>query len=162
PAGAAGPAARSGPAHAGPPARVIPAILPAVLPEGAQFRLLFPGQVRSVIGDRITFVAIRFAVLAAAGASADAGLVAGAGPRRAGRGAAGGCRDVRGQRRRAVAAAPERRRARRRDRAELPGRAEGRLARGAQPLMGAGDAGRPGRLPRGRAAERVRARAGAG
>lgn len=40
------------------------AALPAVLREEPRYRLLFAGQVLSVIGDRITFVALPFAVLA--------------------------------------------------------------------------------------------------
>ena len=38
--------------------------LPAVLREEPRYRLLFAGQVLSVIGDRITFIALPFAVLA--------------------------------------------------------------------------------------------------
>jgi MFS family permease len=49
--------------------------LPAVLREERQFRLLFAGQALSVLGDRITFVAMPFAVLAAGGDVGDVGLV---------------------------------------------------------------------------------------
>lgn len=49
--------------------------LPAVLREEPQFRLLFAGQALSVLGDRITFVAMPFAVLAAGGDVTDVGLV---------------------------------------------------------------------------------------
>jgi len=50
--------------------------LPAVLREEPQFRLLFAGQAASMIGDRVTFVVLPFAVLSIAGAStADVGLV---------------------------------------------------------------------------------------
>jgi MFS family permease len=52
--------------------------MPAVLREQPQFRLLFWGQVLSLIGDRITFVAMPFAVLAAGGGTKEVGLVAGA------------------------------------------------------------------------------------
>ena len=50
--------------------------LPAVLREQPQFRLLFWGQVLSMIGDRVTFVAMPFAVLAAGGGTKEVGLVA--------------------------------------------------------------------------------------
>jgi len=52
--------------------------MPAVLRDEPQFRLLFWGQALSLIGDRITFVAMPFAVLAIGGGAADVGLVAGA------------------------------------------------------------------------------------
>lgn len=45
------------------------AALPAVLREEPRYRLLFAGQVLSVVGDRITFVALPFAVLAIGGLS---------------------------------------------------------------------------------------------
>ena len=38
--------------------------LPAVLREEPRYRLLFAGQILSLIGDRITFIALPFAVLA--------------------------------------------------------------------------------------------------
>lgn len=49
--------------------------LPAVLREEPQFRLLFAGQALSLVGDRITFVALPFAVLAAGGGLAEVSLV---------------------------------------------------------------------------------------
>jgi MFS family permease len=52
--------------------------LPRVLRDEPQFRLLFAGQALSMLGDRVTFVALPFAVLAAGGGAADVGLVAGA------------------------------------------------------------------------------------
>jgi MFS family permease len=53
-------------------------VLPAVLRDNPQFRLLFLGQALSVFGDRITFVALPFAVLAAGGGATEVGLVAAA------------------------------------------------------------------------------------
>jgi MFS family permease len=50
-------------------------LLPAVLREEPQFRLLFAGQALSMLGDRITFVALPFAVLAIGGSASDVGLV---------------------------------------------------------------------------------------
>jgi len=50
-------------------------VLPAVLREEPQFRLLFIGQALSMLGDRITFVALPFAVLAIGGSAGDVGLV---------------------------------------------------------------------------------------
>ena len=58
--------------------RVLVARLPAVLREHHQFRLLFAGQSLSLIGDRITFVALPFAVLATGGDAGEVGLVIGA------------------------------------------------------------------------------------
>lgn len=58
--------------------RIIAARLPAVLREQRQFRLLFAGQSLSVIGDRITFIALPFAVLSIGGSAAEVGLVIGA------------------------------------------------------------------------------------
>ena len=52
--------------------------MPAVLREQPQFRLLFWGQLLSLIGDRVTFVAMPFAVLAAGGGTKEVGLVAAA------------------------------------------------------------------------------------
>ena len=51
------------------------ALLPAVLREEPQFRLLFAGQALSMLGDRITFVALPFAVLAIGGSASEVGLV---------------------------------------------------------------------------------------
>ena len=52
--------------------------LPAVLRDEPQFRLLFAGQALSVVGDRLTFVALPFAVLASGGGLSEVGFVAGA------------------------------------------------------------------------------------
>lgn len=49
--------------------------MPAVLREHPQFRLLFAGQTLSVVGDRVTFVALPFAVLSAGGGAAEVGAV---------------------------------------------------------------------------------------
>jgi hypothetical protein len=54
-------------------------MLPAVLREERQFRLLFLGQALSVIGDRITTVVLPFAVLSIGGSTTDVGIVAAAG-----------------------------------------------------------------------------------
>jgi MFS family permease len=54
-------------------------MLPAVLREERQFRLLFAGQALSVIGDRMTAVVLPFAVLSIGGSTTDVGLVAAAG-----------------------------------------------------------------------------------
>src|SRR5919199_1723695 len=48
--------------------------VPAILREDAPFRLLFAGQALSVVGDRITPVAIAFAVLSI-GSPTDLGIV---------------------------------------------------------------------------------------
>ena len=53
-------------------------MIPPVLRDNGQFRLLFIGQSLSGLGDRITFVALPFAVLAAGGHATEVGLVAGA------------------------------------------------------------------------------------
>jgi MFS family permease len=50
-------------------------MIPAVLRSEPQFRLLFAGQALSALGDRITFVALPFAVLAIGGDAADIGVV---------------------------------------------------------------------------------------
>jgi len=52
--------------------------LPAVLREQPQFRLLFAGQALSIVGDRLTYVALPFAVLETGGGLREVGLVAGA------------------------------------------------------------------------------------
>jgi MFS family permease len=52
--------------------------IPAVLREQPQFRLLFAGQALSALGDRITFVALPFAVLATGAGATEVGLVIGA------------------------------------------------------------------------------------
>ncbi|WCB94292.1 hypothetical protein DSM104299_03024 [Baekduia alba] len=54
-------------------------MLPAVLREERQFRLLFLGQALSVVGDRMTQVVLPFAVLSIGGSVADVGIVAAAG-----------------------------------------------------------------------------------
>ena len=54
-------------------------MIPAVLREERQFRLLFLGQALSVVGDRMTQVVLPFAVLSIGGSVADVGLVAAAG-----------------------------------------------------------------------------------
>jgi MFS family permease len=58
---------------------VIPrALLPEVLRTEPQFRLLFAGQVLSLVGDRVMLVALPFAVLEAGGGIGAVGLVVGA------------------------------------------------------------------------------------
>ena len=52
--------------------------VPAVLRDEPQFRLLFLGQALSVIGDRITMVALPFAVLSVGGGATQVGFVAAA------------------------------------------------------------------------------------
>src|SRR5918997_1742605 len=52
--------------------------VPAVLRDEPQFRLFFAGGALSVIGDRVTLVALPFGVLAAGGDVSDVGLVAAA------------------------------------------------------------------------------------
>jgi MFS family permease len=54
------------------------AFIPEVLRTEAQFRLLFAGQVLSLIGDRVMLVALPFAVLEAGGSLQAVGLVVGA------------------------------------------------------------------------------------
>ncbi|MDX6702565.1 MAG: hypothetical protein QOF26_2791 [Baekduia sp.] len=54
-------------------------MLPAVLRQERQFRLLFLGQALSVVGDRMTAVVLPFAVLVIGGSVTDVGLVAAAG-----------------------------------------------------------------------------------
>jgi MFS family permease len=53
----------------------IRALVPEVLRTEAQFRLLFAGQVLSLIGDRVMLVALPFAVLEAGGSIEAVGLV---------------------------------------------------------------------------------------
>jgi Transmembrane secretion effector len=53
----------------------IRALVPEVLRTEAQFRLLFAGQVLSLIGDRVMLVALPFAVLEAGGSVQSVGLV---------------------------------------------------------------------------------------
>jgi MFS family permease len=52
--------------------------VPAVLRDEPQFRLLFLGQALSVIGDRITMIALPFAVLEVGGGATQVGFVAAA------------------------------------------------------------------------------------
>jgi hypothetical protein len=54
-------------------------MIPAVLREERQFRLLFLGQVLSLLGDRITAIVLPFAVLSIGGSATDVGIVAAAG-----------------------------------------------------------------------------------
>jgi MFS family permease len=54
-------------------------VIPAVLRDERQFRLLFLGQALSVVGDRMTQVVLPFAVLSVGGSVTDVGLVAAAG-----------------------------------------------------------------------------------
>src|SRR3954467_12967771 len=53
----------------------IGALVPEVLRTEAQFRLLFAGQVLSLVGDRVMLVALPFAVLEAGGSIEAVGLV---------------------------------------------------------------------------------------
>ena len=53
-------------------------MIPAVLRDERQFRLLFLGQALSVVGDRMTQVVLPFAVLSVGGSVTDVGLVAAA------------------------------------------------------------------------------------
>ena len=54
--------------------RVLAGVLPTVLREEPQYRLLFGSQVLSVLGDRVTSVALPFAVLAVGGDVGDVAL----------------------------------------------------------------------------------------
>ncbi|MFD8480592.1 MFS transporter [Kitasatospora sp. NPDC059673] len=54
-------------------------LIPEVLRVERQFARLFVGQSLSVLGDRVSFVALPFAVLSIGGSAADVGLVAAAG-----------------------------------------------------------------------------------
>jgi MFS family permease len=53
--------------------------VPGVLRDEPQFTRLFIGQSLSVLGDRVSFVAVPFAVLSVGGSASDVGLVAAAG-----------------------------------------------------------------------------------
>jgi MFS family permease len=53
-------------------------LVPDILRTEGQFRLLFAGQVLSIVGDRVMLVALPFAVLDAGGSLSDIGLVVGA------------------------------------------------------------------------------------
>jgi MFS family permease len=54
--------------------RVLAGVLPSVLREEPQYRLLFGSQVLSVLGDRVTSVALPFAVLSVGGDVGDVAL----------------------------------------------------------------------------------------
>jgi MFS family permease len=54
-------------------------MIPAVLREERQFRLLFFGQALSLVADRITAIVLPFAVLSIGGSVSDVGIVAAAG-----------------------------------------------------------------------------------
>ncbi|MFJ5546416.1 MFS transporter [Streptomyces sp. NPDC093225] len=54
-------------------------LVPRVLRDEPQFARLFAGQSLSVLGDRVAFVAMPFAVLSVGGSASDVGLVAAAG-----------------------------------------------------------------------------------
>ncbi len=54
-------------------------LIPGVLRDEPQFARLFVGQSLSVLGDRVSFVAVPFAVLSVGGSASDVGLVAAAG-----------------------------------------------------------------------------------
>ncbi|WP_043193035.1 MFS transporter [Streptomyces sp. NRRL F-2664] len=54
-------------------------LIPGVLRDEPQFARLFMGQSLSVLGDRVSFVAVPFAVLSVGGSASDVGLVAAAG-----------------------------------------------------------------------------------
>ncbi|GAA1244159.1 MFS transporter [Kitasatospora nipponensis] len=51
------------------------AVIPGVLREEPEFARLFAGQSLSVLGDRVSFVAVPFAVLSVGGSASDVGLV---------------------------------------------------------------------------------------
>lgn len=53
-------------------------LIPDVLRREPQFRLLFAGQLLSILGDRVMLVALPFAVLETGGDASDVGLVIGA------------------------------------------------------------------------------------
>ncbi|MEU6273977.1 MFS transporter [Streptomyces populi] len=54
-------------------------LVPPVLRDEPQFARLFIGQSLSVLGDRVSFVAVPFAVLSVGGSASDVGLLAAAG-----------------------------------------------------------------------------------
>ncbi|MET8096534.1 MFS transporter [Streptomyces sp. NPDC005236] len=54
-------------------------LVPGVLRDEPQFTRLFIGQSLSVVGDRMSFVAVPFAVLSVGGSASDVGLLAAAG-----------------------------------------------------------------------------------
>ena len=61
----------SPPPPPGPPRRSLRPRVPAVLRDEPQYRLLFTGQVLSILGDRVTMVVLPFAVLAVGGDVSD-------------------------------------------------------------------------------------------
>ncbi|MCX5008906.1 MFS transporter [Streptomyces sp. NBC_00638] len=54
-------------------------LIPGVLRDEPQFARLFIGQALSVLGDRVSFIAVPFAVLSIGGSASDVGLVAASG-----------------------------------------------------------------------------------
>jgi MFS family permease len=54
-------------------------MIPAVLREERQYRLLFLGQALSIVGDRVTQIVLPFAVLSIGGSVTDVGIVAASG-----------------------------------------------------------------------------------
>jgi len=52
--------------------------VPAVLRDEPQYRLLFSGQVLSIIGDRVTAIVLPFAVLSIGGHVGDVAIVSAA------------------------------------------------------------------------------------
>ena len=61
-----------------PPQRRLRPRLPAVLRDEPQYRLLFTGQVLSILGDRVTGIVLPFAVLAVGGDVGDVAIVSAA------------------------------------------------------------------------------------
>ena len=68
----------SPPPPPGPPRRSLRPRVPAVLRDEPQYRLLFTGQVLSILGDRVTMVVLPFAVLAVGGHVGDVAIVSAA------------------------------------------------------------------------------------
>ena len=68
----------SPPPPPGPPRRSLRPRVPAVLRDEPQYRLLFTGQVLSILGDRVTMVVLPFAVLAVGGDVSDVAIVSAA------------------------------------------------------------------------------------
>ena len=68
----------SPPSPPGPPRRSLRPRVPAVLRDEPQYRLLFTGQVLSILGDRVTMVVLPFAVLAVGGHVGDVAIVSAA------------------------------------------------------------------------------------
>jgi MFS family permease len=57
----------------------VKSLVPGVLRDEPQFARLFIGQSLSVVGDRVSFIAVPFAVLSVGGSASDVGLLAAAG-----------------------------------------------------------------------------------